>query len=428
MGFAFPQGFLLGVSSASAQIEGGEVGSSWNDWYHQGKIKDGSDPAVADDHWNRWREDCELMAKLHLPTARLGVEWARIMPERGRVDETAVARYREELQYMKTLGIRPLLTLHHFSNPMWFERAGAFSRRENLEDFLDFARLCARRFGDLVSDWITINEPNVYATNGYFYGSWPPGHRSFSETFAVLENLAWCHIQCYSVLHEIRKEMGFSDTMVGFANHLRVFEPENPNNPLHCAAARASEYLFQGAITEAMSTGVFRWPLHNRWKVPKGEYCDFHGVNYYTRSTVRGLADGVRANSPRNDLDWEIYPEGLPLCAGKLQKLFVRPIWVTENGTCDNQDAFRARYIYEHLEAMVNSGLPFERYYHWCFCDNFEWLEGQSARFGLVHVDYATQARTVKRSGAFYADMIENGGATDSACETYVKGEVYRIL
>ena len=165
MRLQFPEGFLLGVSSASAQIEGGEVGSNWNDWYHQGRIKDDSDPAVADDHWNRWREDCALMAGLHLPIARMGVEWARIMPARGEIDETAIAHYRAELEYMRQLGIRPLLTIHHFSNPMWFERLGGFSKRENLDDFLSFAKLCADRFGNLVSDWITINEPNVYATN-----------------------------------------------------------------------------------------------------------------------------------------------------------------------------------------------------------------------------------------------------------------------
>ena len=427
MRLQFPEGFLLGVSSASAQIEGGEVGSNWNDWYHQGRIKDDSDPAVADDHWNRWREDCALMAGLHLPIARMGVEWARIMPARGEIDETAIAHYRAELEYMRQLGIRPLLTIHHFSNPMWFERLGGFSKRENLDDFLSFAKLCADRFGDLVSDWITINEPNVYATNGYFFGDWPPGHKSFSETFTVLENMAFCHIRCYQMLHATREAMGYSDTMVGFANHLRVFEPENPKNPVQAATARAVEWLFQGAITQAMSTGVFRLPLKNHWKLPKGEYCDFHGVNYYTRSTVTGFADGVRKNSPRNDLGWEIYPDGLPQVAEKLEKLLKRPIWVTENGTCDNQDAFRARYIYEHLHAMLRSGLPFERYYHWCFCDNFEWLEGESARFGLINVDYATQTRTIKRSGEFYADMIRNGGVTDEAYNTYVRGEAYRV-
>ena len=378
MRLQFPEGFLLGVSSASAQIEGGEVGSNWNDWYHQGRIKDDSDPAVADDHWNRWREDCALMAGLHLPIARMGVEWARIMPARGEIDETAIAHYRAELESGQCL-----------SGPH--------------------------------------KEPNVYATNGYFFGDWPPGHKSFSETFTVLENMAFCHIRCYQMLHATREAMGYSDTMVGFANHLRVFEPENPKNPVQAATARAVEWLFQGAITQAMSTGVFRLPLKNHWKLPKGEYCDFHGVNYYTRSTVTGFADGVRKNSPRNDLGWEIYPDGLPQVAAKLEKLLKRPIWVTENGTCDNQDAFRARYIYEHLHAMLRSGLPFERYYHWCFCDNFEWLEGESARFGLINVDYATQTRTIKRSGEFYADMIRNDGVTDEAYNTYVRGEAYRV-
>lgn len=427
MRLQLPNGFLLGVSSASAQIEGGEVGSSWNDWYHKGHIKDGSDPAVADDHWNRWREDVALMAQMRLPAARIGVEWARIMPRRGEVDERAVARYREELEAMRAAGIRPLLTIHHFSNPMWFEDMGAFAKCENLDDFLSFARLCADRFGDLVSDWITINEPNVYATNGYFFGDWPPGHKSFKETFTVLENMAYCHIRCYEMLHAVREAMGYSDTKVGFANHLRVFEPEDPKNPAHIAAAKAVAYLFQDAITDAMSCGVFRLPLRNRWKIQKGEYCDFHGVNYYSRSTVSGLRDGVRKNSPRNDLGWEIYPEGLAQCAAQLQKRFPRPIWVTENGTCDNQDTFRARYIYEHLEAMAQSALPFERYYHWCFCDNFEWIEGQSARFGLVNVDYATQTRTVKRSGEFFADVIAHGGVTDEAYAQYVRGEAYRV-
>ena len=427
MKLRFPEGFLLGVSSAATQIEGGEVGSNWNDWYHKGRIKDGGDPAVADDHWNRWREDCDLMAAMGLRICRLGLEWARLVPKRGEPSQEAIRHYRDELSYLRELGIRPLVTIHHFSNPMWFEEKGAFTRRENLEDFLDFVRLCADSFGDLVGDWITINEPNVYATNGYCFGAWPPGHTSYSETFRVMENMAYCHIRAYGILHEIRKKQGYSDTFVGFANHVRVFDPKNPKNPLHRLLSRAAEWLFQGALTLAMGRGKFRLPLHNHWHVKPGEYCDFNGVNYYTRTTVSGLADGVRANSPRNGLDWEIYPEGLVRCAEKLQKVLPRPLWVTENGTCDNDDRFRARYIYEHLEAVCTSGLPFERYYHWCFCDNFEWIEGYSARFGLVHVDYETQARTVKRSGEFYRQMAAQGGVTQALYDAYVAGEVYDV-
>ena len=149
------------------------------------------------------------------------------------------------------------------------------------------------------------------------------------------------------------------------------------------------------------------------------EYSDFNGVNYYSRSTVSGIGDGVRENSPRNDLNWEIYPAGIVECARKLQDILPRPLWVTENGTCDHNDRFRSRYVYEHLKVVCESDLPFERYYHWCFCDNFEWIEGNSARFGLVHVDYDTQQRTVKNSGEFYRRVIENGGVTREMWDEY---------
>jgi len=423
----FPEGMLLGVSSAAAQIEGGEVGSNWNDWYHKGRIKDGSDPA-AHDHWERWQEDIELMAALNVQICRFGVEWARLLPNPGQPDEQAIARYRAELTALRDRGIRPLVTIHHFSNPMWFEEKGGFARRENLPHYLELVELVARRLGDLASDYITINEPNVYALNGYGWGDWPPGEKNYLRVFTVLENMSWCHIKAYSMIHAIRREMGFSDTMVGFANHLRVFDPKNGKNPWHCLCARITEWAFQGAVTRAMTLGEFRLPLRNWDRLPRGEYADFNGVNYYTRSTVSGIGDGVRDNCPKNDLGWEIYPEGLVRCGEKLQKILERPIWVTENGTCDNDDRFRARYLYEHWKAMADSSLPFARYYHWCFCDNFEWIEGNSARFGLVHVDYEKgRSRTVKRSGRFFAGAVQAGGVTHELYDEYVENEVYDV-
>lgn len=426
MEFQFPQGFSLGVSSAATQIEGGNTDHSWNDWYRKGHITDGSDPA-ASAHWERWQEDTDLLSSMGIPNYRLGVEWSRLVPQPGKPDEAAIAQYRQELSALLDRGIRPLLTIHHFSNPMWFEKKGAFLKRENLQDYLDLVKLVVERFGDLVSEYITINEPNVYATNGYLFGQWPPGRTSYRETFQVLENMAYCHIKAYEMIHSMREAMGFHGTKVGFANHVRVFDPKNPRNPLHRLFATVGEWAFQGAISRAMTLGQFRFPLKNHWNLPKGAYADFIGINYYTRSTVSGLADGVRANSPRNDLDWEIYPEGLIRCAEKLTKLLPRPIWVTENGTCDRDDRFRAKYICDHLKVICDSDLPFRRYYHWCFCDNFEWIEGVSARFGLVHVDHKTQERTVKASGRFYAALSKAGGMTEDLYQQYVQGEVYDV-
>jgi len=427
MKFTIPNGMLMGVSTASMQIEGGALDTNWNDWYRQGKIKDGSDPATANDHWEKWREDTALMKEMGLQLYRFGVEWGRVMPNMGEVDEAAVQRYREELTLIREAGIRPLLTIHHFSNPMWFENLGAFTKRKNLRFYLEWVELVIERFGDLCSDYITINEPNVYATNSYFFGSWPPGHKSVGETLAVMENFAYCHICAYQLIHEKRKAMGYDDTMVGCANHLRVFEPKNPHNPMHVIGAKLTAYLFQNALTKAMTLGEFPFPIRNFGKLPKGEYTDFIGLNYYSRSTVEGVGDGVRENSPRNDLDWEVYPQGLVDCAKQLHDVLPRPIWVTENGTCDNHDRFRCRYLYDHLKALSESNLPFERYYHWCFIDNLEWIEGNSACFGLVRVNPDTQEREVKKSGHFYAGIIRDGGVTVDAYEQYVAGQEYDI-
>lgn len=427
MEFRLKEGLLLGVSTAATQIEGGEVDSNWNDWYHQGRIKDGTDPATANDHWEKWEEDVDLMWKMGIQIYRFGIEWPRIMPAPGKVDEQAIARYREEIEALKARGIAPLLTIHHFNNPMWFERLGGFTKRENLHYYLELVELTVDRFGDLVSDYITINEPNVYATNAYFFGQWPPARTSLPDTIKVMENMAYCHIRAYEILHKKRKAMGYLDTKVGVANHLRVFAPKDPKNLWHKTCAKLSEYLFQGALLKAMSLGEFPFPLRNHWHLPKGEYSDFNGVNYYTRSTLDNIGDGVRENSPRNDLDWEIYPQGIVECAEKLQAILKRPLWVTENGTCDNDDRFRSRYIYEHLKAVSESELPFTRYYHWCFCDNFEWIEGNSAKFGLVSVDPETRARTVKNSGKFYSEVIARGGVDAALYETYISGQEYDV-
>lgn len=427
MEFRLKEGMLLGVATAATQIEGGDVNSNWNDWYRQGRIKDHTDPATGNDHWENWETDVELMAQMGMQVYRFGVEWARIIPEPGVINEDAIDRYRQEIKALKAKGIEPLLTIHHFSNPMWFERLGAFTRRENLRHYLDLVALIAERFGDLVSDYITINEPNVYATNGYFFAQWPPAKTSFSNTVKVLENMAYCHIQAYKILHEIRSAMGYDDTKVGVANHLRVFTPKDEKNLWHKTCAKLTEYLFQSALLKAMTLGEFSFPLRNFAHLPKGEYSDFHGVNYYSRSTVSGIGDGVRENSPRTDLGWEIYPEGITECAAMLYRLLPRPLWVTENGTCDNDDRFRSRYIYEHLKTVCESSLPFARYYHWCFCDNFEWIEGNSAKFGLVSVDPVSRQRSVKNSGQFYAAIIARGGADQELYDTYVLGQEYDV-
>ena len=410
---------LLGAASAATQVEGGDKNNNWYEWYQKGHIKDGSDPSVATLHWERWREDADLMAELGLRCCRLGLEWSRIEPEEGVFSADAMEHYRQELRYLTSLGIRPMVTLWHFVNPLWFERRGAFLWRGAKDAFLTYVRRVCAELGEDVECWITLNEPNVYAVNGYFGGGWPPGENDLPHLVKVMNTLTDCHIGAYNIIHE-----RFPDARVSFALHARVFDPLDETNPVHRAGARITEWAFQTAVTRAMFTGRAALPYRGG---KRGKYYDYIAVNYYTRSSCSGVGDGVKPDTPKNDLDWEIYPEGLSRVIVALRKDYPAPVYITENGTCDKDDTFRCRYLYDHLRTLSACGVKPERYYHWCFCDNFEWLEGMSARFGLVHTDTATQERTVKKSGRFYAEIIKNGGVTQEMYEKYVESERYHI-
>jgi beta-glucosidase len=325
-------------------------------------------------------------------------------------------------------GIKPLLTLHHFSNPLWFEDMGSWTNPDSVDIFINFAKEVVEHLGDIVDEYITINEPNVYCLNGYFYGIWPPEQKSIVSYCKALSNMAAAHIKCYNLIHNIRADMGIEreKTLVSFANHLRVFTPKKYGNLWHRFCARFMEHMFQTAITDAMMVGKCRFPILRRPEIERGRYYDFIGINYYSRSTVSGIADGTPDGCDKNDLGWEIYHDGLIDLSNLLTMEYGDyPIYVTENGTCDNTDSFRSRFIYDQLKLISEMDTNIERYYHWSFTDNFEWREGEAARFGIVHCDYETQKRTVKNSGKFYSDIIKNQGVTDEAYKTFVEPTSY---
>lgn len=423
--FRLKDDLLLGCATSATQIEGGDENNNWARFAAEGKVDDGTSPVRADDHYNRWREDIDLLSCMGCEVYRFGIEWSRIEPTRGQFDDTVLRHYRDEIAYMIDKGIRPMLTLHHFTNPLWFEDMGAFENPESVDIFLCYVKTVMEALGDLVSDYITINEPNVYATKSLFYGEWPPEKRSLPALVKAFSNMTAAHIKAYELIHAMRRQMGFDETLVSFANHLRVFAPKNRRNPWHCLCARLTDFLFQGAITRAMMTGHCTFPVLRRRGIKAGRYYDFIGINYYTRSTVTGIADGVADGCDKNDLGWELYPEGLITLSNALYDTYKAPVFVTENGTCDNTDAFRAKFIYDQLKLMSETDNPVTRYYHWSFLDNFEWKEGESARFGLVHVDYETQERTVKDSGRFYISIIQNRGVTKEAYDTFVRRQQY---
>ena len=417
--FRLLEGMQLGVASAATQIEGGNKQNSWYDWFKKGYIKDNADPSIATMHYELFEQDSQLMHDMGIRHYRLGIEWARLEPKNGVFDEAEFIHYRKELLLLKRLGITPLLTIHHFTNPLWFEKMGAFKNKKCIAIYLRFVKKVVRAFGDLVSEYITINEPNVYATSGYFFGIWPPGKKSIRLTLRVHNHMAECHVKAYTLIHKQRKEMGFDDTKVSYAHHMRVFAPKNPKKLWHRMCTPVMERLFQSSISKTYLTGKGCFPLKRIKNAGEGPFCDFHAINYYSRTAVSGFGTGFMDDVPVNDLGWEIYPEGIVQNARALYKLAELPIYITENGTCDEKDTFRCRYLFDHLKALCESGLPIERYYHWCFADNFEWVEGYTARFGIVHVDFKSQQRTVKRSGEFYTKMIEAHGVTQEIFDEY---------
>jgi len=419
-GFELPD-CELGVASAATQIEGGDLDTNWHRWAAAGRIADGSSPARAADHWNRVDEDLELLKTLGVKHYRMGIEWARVEPAPGEFDEAAIAHYRDEVAALRAAGITPLVTLHHFNLPGWLVDAGGWGSRSMKVHFGRFVRRMVLALGEWVNEWIPINEPNVYATQAYLWGHWPPGERSLPKALAVMQAQAEVHIAAYQMIHALQPH-----ALVGTASHLRAFAPADPDNPLHRVAAKASEHLFQRALLKAMNTGVFGWPFRRPSGVVPGRYYDFQGINYYARSTVRGLSDGVAEGVPVNDLGWEIYPQGLIEVCRWVHAAYPSPLYITENGTCDNTDAFRAKYVHDHLAQIAAAASPIKRYYHWCFTDNWEWADGEVPRFGLVELNYETQARTIKESGHFYADIIANAGVTAQAYQRWVASQRYR--
>jgi beta-glucosidase len=422
----FPRDFLWGTATSATQVDGGDRAS---DWYHfcqqPGAILDGSSCEVACDHWNRYEADYALMRRLDLNAYRFGVDWSRFQPAAGApFDTAALDHVRAMLGSLKRKRIRPLLTLHHFTLPQWWLERGGFAREENLGEFYAYARFIVEGLGDLVEDYITINEPNVYALEAYIMEHWPPargGISGFLESNKVQRNLVLAHFQLYDMIHEVHGRKGYATPKVSIAKHMRLMDPLNPDRNLDVDRARSADWRVNRVVSDCIHSGRLLAPLGRGQQIHDPVAWDFFGLNYYSREMVSFalskphllfIHNETRAGAPLNDLGWEIYPDGLYRLLRDLDERYGLPIRITENGTADSRDAFRGEYIREHLLAVrraMQEGVRVEGYYHWSFMDNFEWAEGYSARFGLVEVDFATQKRTVRPSGKLYQQIARTG-------------------
>lgn len=379
--------FLWGSATSSHQIEGHQT-NDWTEWELSGHGREPSGPAT--DHWNRWRDDLNLFRSLGLNSYRFSIEWSRIEPSPGRIERSVLAQYRAMIEHMRTLGMMPFMTLHHFSLPRWVAGAGGFLNPNAVQWFSRYTRAVLDAIGDLVDLYVTVNEPLVMVVMGYLMGIWPPGQHGFRRAFRLIDRLREVHDGAYRTIKSQK-----ATAWVGLAHHLIAFEP------------------WSKLPWDRWDTSLLRYLMNDRFIAMVGPQQDFIGVNYYTRQYGR-LRNGLhpiqsRQGVPVTDLGWEIYPKGL-LDVLRAVRGYHRPIIISENGIAATNDALRSQYITDHMAAVSRAqqeGLDVRGYYYWSALDNFEWAEGYTPRFGLIGVDYETQQRTVRPSAAVYRAIIE---------------------
>ncbi|MCX7920586.1 MAG: family 1 glycosylhydrolase [Clostridia bacterium] len=427
--FKLPDNFLIGTATASVQIEGGDTNNTWYKWCEEGHIKDASSCIIANDHWNRVEQDTEILKSLHVHTHRMSLEWSRIEPSKGSYSKEAIEHYRNEIKLLLKNNIKPLVTLHHFSEPLWFQELGAWKKAGNTKFFLDYVSYVVEELGELVSDWLTFNEPNVFAKLGYIIGMWPPGERNLRVGFRVQVEIIKAHIETYKIIHKIRENKKFpGKTMVGAAIHIRIFDS---TTRLGNMVARAADYIFHELFIQGMTEGKILFPLPSGgYKCKPGRYVDFFGINYYTRNIVEFTLNPLNwfhnligdNELDKSDLGWDIYPQGVYRVCKKYYDRYKLPIYITENGISDKFDNRRPDYICNHLiyiARAIKEGIPVERYYYWTLMDNFEWTEGETANFGLYDCDFQSQERKKRKSADLFAFICKNRGLTEAFINDY---------
>jgi beta-glucosidase len=414
--------FLWGSATSSHQVEGNCTNNNWYafesavDEDGQPRILNGQKAGIACDHWNRYPEDIRLMKDLHLNAYRFSIEWSKVEPEQGKYDEKALDHYEQVVDALLENGIVPMVTLHHFTDPLWFTAQGAFLQENSPEIFAAYVAKVVERFGPEVKLWCTVNEPSIYATMGYLQARFPPAVKDAGKAGIVFRNLLRAHTAAYRIIKKLRPQ-----AQVGMAAALLVYDPRHRWNLLDVYTARAFNRSLNTSQLAYLVHGYFRFGLPGTATEvyssdSQGDF-DFFGLNYYSRTICKfSLNSNELFAVPRRtppekltDMGWEIYPEGLYRCLKFISGYTSKPIYITENGIADDSDTKRAKFIEDHLLVMnraIAEGMNVKGYFYWSLLDNFEWASGFEKRFGLYHVDYATQKRALREGSRKYPEMI----------------------
>lgn len=434
--YHFPKGFLWGTATASHQVEGNNTNNNWHAWEQAGHTIHKS--GLAADWWGgRWREDFDRAAETGQNAHRLSIEWSRVQPAPDKWDEDAIEKYRLMLRGLRERNLTALVTLHHFSDPLWVTEMDAWESEAIVPLFEKYVRKMVDALKEYATLWVTINEPNVYALSGYVVGAFPPGKKDLKLSMRVLGNMLRGHAAAYRAIHELQPE-----ARVGYALHYRPMVPRWKWSPLDILMRNIRYNGLNMGFPSAISTGVMRSPVGNQ-SIPEAKGTqDFFGLNYYSVDTVwfditrpgelfsnsgypkdADMSDtNFLANIPRGIYDsikWATYTYPNT------------PIIITENGVEDLDDHMRPRYLAQHLHQVwraVNFNWPVKGYFHWSLVDNFEWERGWTQRFGLWGLDIDTQKRIRRPSVDFYAEICKENGISSGMIQKYcpeVFGELF---
>ena len=398
----FPEGFYWGAATASYQVEGGIDNCDWAEAAREGRV-----PVCgrACDHYNRYEADFDLAVELGHTAHRFSIEWARIEPEEGKFDMEEIEHYRKVIRALKERNLEPILTLWHFTLPLWFSQTGGFERKDSAELFAKYSTFVAKELGSEFTYITTMNEPIVFAGLGWLKGNWPPfkqfsfvglneltvsGDRAVQRptksllayfTYRkVVKNLAKAHNQAYFGIKGVAPGLD-----VSLVKHVVAFDSNR--NPLN---------RFRAWIEDRFLNHSFLRRVH--------KCCDSFGLNFY-----HYVKFGDRPPFEKSDMGWEMAPHGIHNALQVLWK-YKKPIFISEAGLADHDDSHRAWYIEEQIKGVqkaLENGIDVRGHLYWSLMDNYEWALGFDKQFGLIKVNYETLEREIRPSAWVYKELIE---------------------
>ncbi len=406
----FPKSFLWGVSTSAHQVEGGNH-NQWSVWELENakslaakgvyqyddldnwhaiktdvKTPDNYVSGKATNHYDLFEHDFELARKMNMNAWRFSIEWSRVQPEEGAWNSEAIQHYKTYLAELKKRNIEPVVTLFHFTLPVWFAQKGGFEKRSNVRHFVEFADRLLAELGQNVRYIITINEPEVYIEESYLRGHWPPQVSDRKRSLLVMRNLIVAHNRTADMIHA-------------------------KNRRYKVSIAKNYPYIYAGddSWLSQRTARIEQYRRNDYFLARVVKRCDFIGINYYSSDRIYGY----RVHNPDeefSDVGWDMQPSDIQHVIERVCATYKLPVMITENGLADSDDSHRQWWLTQTILGMqkaMNNGSEVLGYLHWSLTDNFEWDKGFWPRYGLFAVDYTTYARTPRPSALWYARVIK---------------------